>query len=196
MNGSEARTNPPPEPATTERATVAGGCFWCTEAVFAELDGVLEVVSGYTGGHVPNPSYEEVCDGTTGHAEAVRITYDPLAIGYRELLEVFFASHDPTTLDRQGNDVGSQYRSAVFTHDAVQRQLVEEVIAELTEEGVFDSAIVTQVSDAGPFFPAETYHQRFYARNPEYGYCRIVINPKLAKMRRRFAHRLRRQAAT
>lgn len=175
----------------TARATFAGGCFWCTEAVFAQLDGVLEVVSGYTGGHVPNPTYEEVCDGTTGHAEAVRISYDPARIDYRELLTVFFATHDPTTLDRQGNDVGSQYRSAVFTHDAAQRRDVEAVVAELTEEGIYDGAIVTQVADAGPFFPAEAYHQRFYARNPDYGYCRVVINPKLAALRARFAHRLR-----
>jgi peptide-methionine (S)-S-oxide reductase len=176
---------------STARATFAGGCFWCTEAVFESIEGVLEVVSGYTGGHVPNPTYEEVCRETTGHAEAVRITFDPEVISYRELLEIFFASHDPTTLNRQGNDVGSQYRSAVFAHDAGQRREAEEVIDALTEEGTFDSAIVTQLSDVGPFYPAEPYHQHFYANNPGYGYCRVVINPKLAKVRSRFADRLR-----
>ena len=178
-------------PRPTATATFAGGCFWCTEAVFDAVDGVLEVVSGYTGGHVPNPTYEDVCRETTGHAEAVRITFDPEVIGYRDLLEIFFASHDPTTLDRQGNDVGSQYRSAVFAHDAAQRREATEVVDALTEEGVFDGAIVTQIADVGPFYPAEAYHQSFYANNSGYGYCRVVINPKLAKVRSRFAHRLR-----
>jgi peptide-methionine (S)-S-oxide reductase len=177
--------------ASTATATFAGGCFWCTEAVFDAIDGVRGVVSGYTGGHVPNPTYEDVCRETTGHAEAVRITFDPETISYRELLEIFFASHDPTTLNRQGNDVGSQYRSAIYAHDATQRREAEAVIEALTEEGVFDGAIVTELSNAGPFYPAEPYHQRFYANNPDYGYCRVVINPKLAKVRAGFAHRLR-----
>lgn len=172
-------------------ATLAGGCFWCTEAVFAELEGVLTVTSGYTGGHVDNPSYEEVCEGTTGHAEGVQVRFDPSVIGYRELLEVFFATHDPTTKDRQGADVGSQYRSAVFVHDAEQRATAERVIADLDAEGVFGASIVTEVVDAGVFYPAEAYHQRFYVNNPSYGYCRVVIDPKVATLRARFAHRLR-----
>ena len=172
-------------------ATLAGGCFWCTEAVFAELEGVLEVTSGYTGGHVPNPSYEEVCEGTSGHAEGVQVRFDPSVIGYRELLEVFFATHDPTTKDRQGADVGSQYRSAVFVHDAEQRESAEALITALDAEGIFGAPIVTEVVDAAVFYPAEAYHQRFYANNPSYGYCRVVIDPKVAKLRQRFAQRLR-----
>lgn len=172
-------------------ATLAGGCFWCTEAVFVELEGVHEVVSGYTGGHVPNPSYEDVCDGTTGHAEGVAVRFDPGVIGYEELLEVFFATHDPTTRDRQGNDVGSQYRSVVFVHDAEQRAVAERVIARLDAEDTFGAPIVTEVRDAETFYPAEAYHQRFYASNPSYGYCRVVIDPKVAKLRQRFAQRLR-----
>jgi peptide-methionine (S)-S-oxide reductase len=181
--------------STTATATFAGGCFWCTEAVFQALEGVDRVVSGYTGGHVASPSYEDVCQETTGHAEAVRITFDPNVITYRELLEVFFTSHDPTQLNRQGNDVGTQYRSEVFVHDAEQRADAEAVIAALAAEGVFDAPIVTRVSDAGPFYEAEPYHQDFYRSNPEYGYCRVVINPKLAKVRSRFADKLRRTAA-
>ncbi len=172
-------------------ATLAGGCFWCTEAVFAQLEGVREVVSGYTGGFVPDPTYEHVCDGTTGHAEAVQVTFDPEVISYRDLLEVFFATHDPTTKDRQGHDVGSQYRSAVFVHDDDQRSEAERLIRELDEEGAFGAPIVTEVEPAGQFYPAEPYHQRFYANNPAYGYCRVVIDPKLSRLRQRFAQRLR-----
>jgi peptide-methionine (S)-S-oxide reductase len=182
--------SPDPSPATAH-ATFAGGCFWCTEAVFQPIEGVLEVVSGYTGGHVPNPTYEEVCQETTGHAEAVRITYDPQRISYDELLEIFFASHDPTTRNRQGNDIGSQYRSAIYAHDDEQADTARTTIARLTEEGLFDAPIVTEVEPAGVFYPAEAYHQDFYANNQSYGYCRVVINPKLAKVRQRFAHRLR-----
>jgi peptide-methionine (S)-S-oxide reductase len=180
---------------TTDRptavATFAGGCFWCTEAVFAELDGVSRVVSGYTGGQVPNPTYDHVCEGTTGHAEAVRISFDPGVIGYRDLLEIFFATHDPTTKDRQGNDVGTQYRSAVFVHDAQQRAEAERLIADLEGEGVYGAPIVTEVVDADVFYSAEAYHQGFYVNNPNYGYCRVVIDPKVAKLRSRFASRLR-----
>jgi peptide-methionine (S)-S-oxide reductase len=179
----------------TAVATLAGGCFWCTEAVFAELEGVCDVVSGYTGGSVPDPTYEQVCDGTTGHAEAVRVTFDPTVVSYRELLEVFFATHDPTTKDRQGHDVGTQYRSAVFVHDADQRRDAELTIEEFEREGVFGSPIVTEVADAGPFYPAEPYHQHFYASNPGYGYCRVVIDPKLSRLRQRFASRLRSAAS-
>jgi peptide-methionine (S)-S-oxide reductase len=175
----------------TATATFAGGCFWCTEAVLQPIDGVLRVVSGYTGGSVENPTYEEVCQETTGHAEAVRVTFDPAVISYRELLEIFFASHDPTQLNRQGHDVGTQYRSEVFVHDDAQRQDAQDAIAALTADRTFGAPIVTRVSDAGPFFEAEGYHQDFYLNNPEYGYCRVVINPKLAKVRQRFAQRLR-----
>ena len=175
-------------------ATFAGGCFWCTEAVFAELAGVTKVIPGYTGGHVPRPTYEQVCEGTTGHAEGVEVHFDPAEVSYRDLLEVFFATHDPTTKDRQGHDVGTQYRSAVFVHDAEQRAEAERLIVALDAEGVFEGPIVTEVVDAGPFYPAEAYHQRFYANNPGYGYCRVVIDPKLAGLRRRFSDRLRRQA--
>ncbi len=172
-------------------ATLAGGCFWCTEAVFAELAGVTEVVSGYTGGFVPDPTYEHVCDGTTGHAEAVQVTFDPSVVSYRELLEVFLATHDPTTKDRQGHDVGSQYRSAIFVHDEEQRAEAERLIAELDEQGVFGAPIVTEVTDAEMFYPAEAYHQGFYVSNPSYGYCRVVIDPKVAQLRQRFTHKLR-----
>ncbi len=172
-------------------ATLAGGCFWCTEAVLSELEGVTEVVSGYTGGFVPDPTYEHVCEGTTGHAEGVQVTFDPSVISYRELLEVFFATHDPTTKDRQGHDVGSQYRSAVFVHDAQQRAEAERLIADLEAEGVFGAKIVTEVVDADVFYPAEAYHQRFYVNNPSYGYCRVVIDPKVTQLRQRFTHRLR-----
>ena len=179
----------------TAVATLAGGCFWCTEAVFAELAGVKRVVSGYTGGSTPNPTYEQICQGNTGHAEGVEVHFDPSEISYRELLEVFFATHDPTTVDRQGHDVGTQYRSAVFVHDPQQREEAERVIAEFEAEGLFGNPIVTELADAGPFYPAEPYHQRFYANNPNYGYCRAVIDPKLASLRRRFSERLRTPAS-
>ncbi|MBA2665491.1 MAG: peptide-methionine (S)-S-oxide reductase MsrA [Trueperaceae bacterium] len=181
----------PNDARETAQATFAGGCFWCTEAVFKPIDGVLRVVSGYTGGHTPNPTYAEVCDETTGHAEAVQITFDPAVITYGDLLEIFFASHDPTTKDRQGNDVGTQYRSAVFVHDEAQRSEAERVIAQLTDDDVFGAPIVTELAELDTFHQAEAYHQNFYANNTGYGYCKVVINPKLAKIRARFAHRLR-----
>jgi peptide-methionine (S)-S-oxide reductase len=180
----------PTSPATA-LATLAGGCFWCTEAVFQPIEGVLGVVSGYVGGHVAHPTYEEVCQETTGHAEAVQVRYDPAVISYAELLEIFFASHDPTTPNRQGNDVGSQYRSAIFAHDDEQAEIARATIARFDEERLFDAPIVTEVEPAGPFYAAEAYHQNFYVNNPNYGYCRVVINPKLAKVRQRFAERLR-----
>jgi peptide-methionine (S)-S-oxide reductase len=187
----------PRPPATLAQATVAGGCFWCTEAVFERVAGVTAVESGYIGGHLPNPSYERVCDGDTGHAEAVRITFDPAVLPYRALLEVFFGTHDPTTRDRQGHDVGSQYRSAVFAHDAAQADTARSLIAELGREGVFAAPIVTEVIElegagpAGVWYPAEAYHQGYYRANPHQGYCMAVIAPKLGKLRQRFAHRLR-----
>ncbi len=173
-----------------ELATLGGGCFWCLEAVYKELRGVERVVSGYAGGAVADPSYEEVCSGSTGHAEVVQITYDPRAVSFRELLEVFFTIHDPTTLNRQGADVGTQYRSAVFYHSPEQREEAERVVAELTAEGVWPSPIVTEVVPLEKFYPAEDYHQDYFARNPFQGYCRMVVAPKVAKFRKQFIGRL------
>lgn len=177
--------------ADLEVATLAGGCFWCLEAVYDELKGVVDVVSGYTGGHVRNPSYREVCTGTTGHAEAVQITFDPAQISYRELLEVFFSIHDPTTLNRQGADVGTQYRSAIFYHTAEQKKTAEALMAELQAENPWGRPIVTELAPVGAFYPAEDYHQEYFARNPEQGYCTMVIAPKLEKFRHSFMHRLK-----
>lgn len=174
-----------------EIATLAGGCFWCLEAVFDQMKGVESVESGYIGGHVASPSYQAVCTGRTGHAEAVRITFDPKVVSYRELLEVFFAIHDPTTLNRQGYDVGTQYRSAVFFHSPDQKAIAEDVIAALTKEKGFADPIVTEVVPAGPFFVAEDYHQEYFARNPTQGYCVAVVNPKVAKFRQKFAEKLK-----
>ena len=189
-------TDPVRTPAVSV-ATVAGGCFWCTEAVFEQVEGVHAVESGYVGGHLPNPSYARVCDGDTGHAEALRITFDPAVLPYPALLEVFFGTHDPTTKDRQGNDVGSQYRSAVFAHDAEQEAAARAAIAALEAEGVYGAPIVTEVvrlepgTVAGTWYPAEAYHQGYFRANPNQGYCAAVVAPKVAKFRKRFAHRLR-----
>ena len=173
------------------RATLAGGCFWCLDAAYRRLRGVTSVLSGYAGGHVPNPSYEAVCTGQTGHAEVVQVEFDPSAITYRELLEVFYGIHDPTTLNRQGNDVGTQYRSAIFPHSPEQERIAREVIDTLTREGVFGAPIVTTIEPAGPFFAAVGYHQGYYDRNPEQPYCRAMIAPKVAKLRAKYADRLR-----
>ena len=173
----------------TELATFGGGCFWCVEAVFDELSGVESVTSGYAGGHVEEPTYEEVCSGTTGHAEVVQVAYDPDVVSYRDLLEVFFAVHDPTTEDREGPDVGSQYRSAVYYHDEEQREAVEAYVAELEERGVYDG-IVTEIAPLNAFYPAEEYHQDYYQRNPNQPYCAIQIPPKLEKVREKFADKL------
>ena len=175
-----------------QTAIVAGGCFWCTEAVFLEVDGVLSVESGYCGGQTTDPTYEEVCSGQTGHAEAVRIDFDADRIGYTTLLEIFFGTHDPTTPDRQGNDVGTQYRSAIFPLSDDQRSEAETLVARLEAERVFDEPIVTRIEEPGRWFPAESYHQRFFERNPYQGYCMAIVAPKVAKFRRSFAHRLRR----
>lgn len=172
-------------------ATLAGGCFWCLEAVFERLQGVERVVSGYSGGHAGAASYEAVCSGATGHAEVAQVTFDPTALSYRDLLEVFFAFHDPTTLNRQGADVGTQYRSAIFWHDAAQRDTATMLIRELTAEGVFPTPIVTEVTRFEAFFPAEAWHQGYFRRNPEQPYCAAVIAPKVAKLRRRLAGRLK-----
>ena len=178
--------------AGLETATLGGGCFWCTEAVFLAVQGVESVESGYAGGKVVNPSYEQVCDGETGHAEVVKVVFDPSVISYREVLEIFFATHDPTQLNRQGNDVGTQYRSAVFTHSDEQRKIALEVIDELQREDVFGGKIVTQVVPlADDYYPAEAYHQNYYAQHPNQGYCAAVVGPKVAKFRKKFAHRLK-----
>lgn len=175
-----------------EMATLAGGCFWCLEAVFDELAGVEDVVSGYSGGHVPHPTYEAVCTGRTGHAEVVQITFNPDVISYRDLLRVFFSIHDPTTLNRQGADVGTQYRSAIFYHSPEQKAVAEAVIAELEAAGIWDKPIVTEVTPFQAFYPAEDYHQEYFRRNPHQGYCRVVIAPKVAKFRQQFMDRLKR----
>jgi peptide-methionine (S)-S-oxide reductase len=177
--------------AELEKATLGGGCFWCLEAVFEHLRGVTKVESGYAGGLVPNPSYRQVCNGDTGHAEVVQVTFDPAVLSYRDVLDVFFATHDPTTLNRQGPDEGTQYRSAIFYHSPQQKETAERRIAELNAEGVFDTPIVTEVVPLTQFYKAEDYHQGYYRQNPGQGYCRVVISPKLAKFRKQFADRLR-----
>lgn len=176
---------------TTQVATLAGGCFWCLEAVFEQLRGVTKVMSGYAGGHVLNPSYEAVCTGTTGHAEVTQVTFDPDQISYRDLLGVFFVIHDPTTLDRQGGDTGTQYRSAIFYHDDEQRHTAEGLIRELEAEHVFDDAIVTKIEPLKTFYPAEEYHREYYRRNPNQPYCRAVIAPKVAKLRSKYLEKLK-----
>lgn len=180
-----------PSPQPLELATLAGGCFWCLEAVYNELKGVHRVVSGYTGGQTENPSYQAVCTGLTGHAEAVQIHYDPQVISYRDLLQVFFTIHDPTTLNRQGADVGTQYRSAIFYHDPAQKQQAEQMIAEIEAAKIWPQPIVTQVEPLGVFYPAEAYHQDYFKRNPYQGYCQVVIAPKVAKFRKLYLERLK-----
>jgi peptide-methionine (S)-S-oxide reductase len=171
----------------TEVATLAGGCFWCLEAVYDQVKGVKSVESGYIGGQTTNPSYDQVCGGRTGHAEAVRITFDPQVVGYRDLLNIFFAIHDPTTLNRQGNDSGTQYRSAVFYHSPEQKDITQEVIAKLSEDRLYPNPIVTELAPAGQWYEAEAYHQEYFARNPSQGYCAYVVGPKVAKFRQHFA---------
>jgi peptide-methionine (S)-S-oxide reductase len=174
-----------------EKATLGGGCFWCTEAVFTRMDGVESVVPGYAGGHVESPTYEQVCRGDTGHAEVVQLTYDPRRISYGDILEIFFATHDPTTRDRQGNDVGPQYRSVVFAHDDAQERTARETISKLSEDDVFEAPIVTEVDRLETFWPAEDYHHDYFARNGRQPYCMFVIAPKVAKLRKSHAHRLK-----
>jgi len=174
-----------------EVATLGGGCFWCLEAIYKEVEGVERVVSGYAGGHVPNPTCEEVCTGETGHAEVVQLTFDPTVISYRELLEIFFTIHDPTTLNRQGADVGTQYRSIILYHSPEQRETALEVIRELEEAGIWDDPIVTQVEPYTTFYPAEDYHVDYFARHPYQPYCRFVIAPKVQAFRQRHAAKLR-----
>jgi peptide-methionine (S)-S-oxide reductase len=189
---------PDVQPSSTPlaRATLGGGCFWCLDAVYRRLEGVADVISGYAGGHVANPSYEAVCDKRTGHAEVVQVVYDPAVVSYADLLDVFFATHDPTTEDRQGADVGPQYRSVILAHDDAQRREAEATIARLEREGVFADPIVTEVAPlaaegAARFWPAEAYHQDYYAGHARQPYCAFVIGPKVAKLRQKFAHRLK-----
>lgn len=176
---------------TTEIATLAGGCFWCLEAVYDLLKGVTDVKSGYMGGTVENPTYEQVCTGLTGHAEVVQLTFVPDVVSFRELLDVFFTIHDPTTLNRQGADVGTQYRSAIFTHSDEQARIARETIAHYNALGIWDRPIVTEVTPAGAFYVAEDYHQNYFVNNPYAGYCRAVVAPKVAKFRQKFIERLK-----
>lgn len=178
--------------AMLETATLAGGCFWCLEAVYDQLKGVEDVVSGYMGGQVDNPTYEQVCSGRTGHAEVVQIKFDPNVVSFRDLLDVFFTIHDPTTLNRQGADIGTQYRSAIFYHTPEQKAAAEATIAELNAQGLWNAPIVTEVSPASTFYPAESYHQEYFARNPYQGYCQVVIAPKVAKFRQKYLANLKR----
>ena len=174
-----------------EIATLAGGCFWCTEAIFRELKGVESVVPGYAGGRPENPSYQQVCSGTTGHAEAIQITFDPAIISFHDLLGIFFTTHDPTTLNRQGADAGTQYRSAIFTHSDAQKDIAKQVIREIEEAHVWPGRIVTEVTPFTNFYPAEGYHQDYFANNPNQPYCQVVIAPKVAKLRKRYQDRLK-----
>lgn len=196
-NSSKYMTSSLTAPATgetarkTDTATFGTGCFWCTEAIFQQLDGVLKVSSGYSGGHVKNPTYKEVCEGTTGHAECVEIVYDPEKITYDELLEVFWQTHDPTTLNRQGNDVGTQYRSAIFYHNAEQKAKAEKYKAELDKSGAWDKPIVTEITPASTFYVAENYHQDYYNNNGSAPYCYYVIRPKLEKFEKVFKNKMK-----
>jgi peptide-methionine (S)-S-oxide reductase len=185
---NSATTNPG---SRREVATLGGGCFWCLEAVFELLRGVEKVESGYAGGRVADPTYRQVCSGDTGHAEVVQVTFDPAGISYGDLLDVFFAFHDPTTLNRQGADVGTQYRSAIFYHSPEQKQIAEQKIAELNRAGVWEEPVVTEVVPLETFYRAEDYHQGYYRQNPGQGYCRVVIAPKVAKLRKQLAEKLK-----
>ncbi len=174
-----------------ETATLGAGCFWCVEAVFDDLRGVEDVTSGYSGGHTENPTYKEVCSETTGHAEVAQVKFNPQEISYKEVLQVFFAVHDPTTLNRQGNDIGSSYRSAIFYHDENQKRIAEEVIKEVEAEKVYDNPIVTEVAQFNKFYIAENYHQEYFANNPNQPYCAAVVAPKVAKFRQKFVNKLK-----
>ena len=178
-----------------EQATLAGGCFWCLEAVYQDLRGVEKVVSGYAGGHVPNPSYQQVCSGETGHAEVVQLSYDPAVISYDDLLYVFWRVHDPTTLNRQGNDVGTQYRSAIFYHDEEQKRRAERSLAETEASGLWPGKFVTTLEPLGAFYPAEAYHQNYFRLNPNQPYCTFVVDPKVRKFRKEFRDQLKETVA-
>jgi peptide-methionine (S)-S-oxide reductase len=187
------KSSPPP---VTETAILGGGCFWCVEAVFDDLDGVLSVDSGYAGGASPNPTYDAVCSGSTGHAEVVRVLFDPARLSFRDLLTVFFTIHDPTTLNRQGNDVGTQYRSVIFCQTPEQLATAQAVIAELTAAKLWRDPIVTEIANAATFYPAEAYHQEYFVRNGRQPYCQAVVAPKVAKFRKHFSDRLKQKALT
>jgi len=176
-------------------ATLGGGCFWCIEAIFDEIEGVEDVVSGYAGGHKENPTYQEVCTGTTGHAEVVQIKFNPEIVSYEDILRVFFSVHDPTTLNRQGNDIGTQYRSVIFYHSEEQKEAAKKIIKEITEAKMYENPVVTEVTEFKNFYPAEDYHQEYFARNPYQPYCMAVVAPKVAKFRKTFAHRLKKKKA-
>ncbi|MEO6749728.1 MAG: peptide-methionine (S)-S-oxide reductase MsrA [Casimicrobiaceae bacterium] len=180
-------------PASVEHAVLGGGCFWCLEAVFRDLEGVTHVESGYAGGRDANPSYDDVCSGSTGHAEVVDITFDPQKLAYADLLRVFFTIHDPTTRDRQGNDIGSQYRSVIFAQSPAQKAAAETVMAEVAAQKIWPAPLVTELAGAAPYFGAERYHQEYFARNPNQPYCMAVVAPKVAKFRKQYAERLRRR---
>ncbi|MBS1787373.1 MAG: peptide-methionine (S)-S-oxide reductase MsrA [Acidobacteria bacterium] len=188
---AQAQKKANPAPAQKEVAVLAGGCFWCLEAVFTELKGVDKVASGYSGGKVAKPTYEQVSSGTTGHAESVQITFDPKIISYKELLEVFFTIHDPTSLNRQGADIGTQYRSAIFFNSPEQKAVAEQVIADINAAKIWKTAIVTEVTKLDTFYKAEEYHQRYYELNPDQAYCRMVIEPKVLKFRKQFLPKLK-----
>jgi peptide-methionine (S)-S-oxide reductase len=178
-----------------EIATLGGGCFWCLEAVYDQLRGVTDVVSGYSGGHVVNPSYEQVCNKNTGHAEVIQVTFDNEQISFADILDVFFTTHDPTTLNRQGNDVGPQYRSAIFTHSDEQKRVAEEKIKEITAAQLWNGKIVTEVTPFDKFYAAEDYHQRYFEQNPDAGYCRVIVAPKVAKFRKQYFGKLKKEYA-
>lgn len=170
-----------------QKATLGGGCFWCLEAVYQQVRGVVHVESGYTGGQTLNPDYDSVCTGKTGHAEVVQIEFDAGVISYRTILDIFFAIHDPTTLNRQGNDIGSQYRSVIYAHDSQQRTIAQEVIGQLTKDNIFDQPIVTELADLPTYYKAEEYHQNYFNDHPDQGYCAFVVSPKVSKFRKQFA---------
>lgn len=178
---------------SSAKATLGGGCFWCLEAVYQELAGITEIVSGYAGGDLPNPTYRQVSSGTSGHAEVVQLTYDPGQISYRQILQVFFTIHDPTTRNRQGADVGPQYRSIILYHDQDQREIAEEVISEIEAEDLYPAPVVTEIAPLKAFYPAEEYHQNYYRDNPEQAYCQFVIVPKLAKFRKQYLDKLKKE---
>lgn len=190
MSQEKSRTN---SPKRIEVTTLGGGCFWCTEAVFSQLKGVEKIEPGYSGGNTENPSYEQVSTGKTGHAEVAQITFDPAVISFKEILQIFFSTHDPTSLNRQGVDIGTQYRSVIFYHDDEQKAIAEQVIKEFSDEGAFDAPIVTQVEPLKVFYKAEDYHKEYYKRHPEQPYCRVVIAPKMAKFRQLYLSKLKLQ---
>lgn len=187
MSGAEKGK---PSGGPRETATLAGGCFWCTEAIFSELKGVISVMPGYSGGSIADPSYEQVCTGRTGHAETLQVVFDPSVISYHDLLLIFFSTHDPTTLNRQGHDVGTQYRSAVFTHSPQQLQTAQEVVKEITTNTLWRAPVVTELVPFQAFYPAEEYHRNYFRRNPTQAYCQMIIEPKVAKFRKQFVARL------